>query len=155
MATVDDLAGEIISEDFSDDPNLTSAGSSVSRNLLTSVMLLIAVILVGTLSVRDLELEGVRPERQCPLTPWVRSVPSGKSDKAETSLDDHSLDWDRILLSSKYDIVFDPMRLKIDSLLALPPPTFKSKVDLASATMNYIHLIQRIGNGRKYISVSE
>ena len=115
-----------------------------------SVLLLIAVVLAGTFTLRDIETDGAKTSRQCPLALWM----SKKPEEREESLDEGQVDWDRILTSSKYDVVFDPSRVKIDSLLTSPPPTFRSRANLASATMDYLNTMQRMGNPKRYISIS-
>jgi hypothetical protein len=137
-----------------EEPVAATADARVSTNLVMSVLLLIAIVLAGTFSLRDLGDDGIKRTRQCPLTPWITRLSAKKCDDREESCDDGPVDWDRILTSSKYDVVFDPSRLKIDSLLTLPPPTFRSKTNLATETMNYLNLMHRIGNLEKYISIS-
>ena len=127
-----------------------------ARNLLVSFFMLIAIIVAGTVTIRDILNASERPGRSCPLNPCyerVRSVTKSKSSRNEDCLADSPVDWDRILLSSKFSCVFDPTSLSIGNLLALPPPTFKSKVDFVSA-VNYL---SRLGSGetRQYITISE
>ena len=129
--------------------------SPVPRNLLMSFLLLISVVVVGSLSVRDLNGAANRPSRECPLNPLVSKFSNNKSEKDEAALAEAPVDWDKILLSSKYTCVFDPSRLSIDSLLSTPPPTFRSKVDLVSATANYIKLMNKLGNQYKYITIED
>ena len=131
------------------------ASSPVPRNLLMSFLLLISVVVVGSLSVRDLNGAANRPSRECPLNPLMSKFSNNKSEKDEAALAEAPVDWDKILLSSKYTCVFDPSRLSIDNLLSTPPPTFRSKVDLVSATANYIKLMNKLGNQYKYITIED
>jgi hypothetical protein len=136
-------------------PSKQSPRSAVPRNLLMSFLLLISVVVVGSLSVRDLNGAVNRPSRECPLNPLMSRFSNSKSGQKEEALAEASVDWDKILLSSKYTCVFDPARLSIDSLLSTPPPTFRSKVDLVSATANYLKLMNKLGNQYKYITIED
>lgn len=136
-------------------PSKQSTRSAVPRNLLMSFLLLISVVVVGSLSVRDFNGAVNRPSRECPLNPLMSKFSNSKSGKKEEALTEAPVDWDKILLSSKYTCVFDPARLSIDSLLSTPPPTFRSKVDLVSATANYLKLMNKLGNQYKYITIED
>jgi hypothetical protein len=125
-------------------------------NLLMSLLLLCVVIVAASLSIRDLESSPMRPTRQCPLNPlFARASKNGKQHADSDPLSDARVDWDKILLSRNFTCVFDPSSLSINSLLATPPPTFRSKVDLVTATANYIKLMNRIGNEYTYVTLSD
>ena len=132
--------------------------SRAARNLLMSIVLLIGVVIAATLTVRDAAMAAEsKPSRQCPLQPFVNRATPSKSSGApnDDCLQDAPVDWDKILMSSKFTCVFDPSRLSIDNLLALPPPTFKSKTDFASAA-NYISFLNPLSNtSKQYVSLAE
>lgn len=127
-----------------------------ARNLLTSFFMLIAIVIAGTVTLRDILASHERPGRSCPLDFCIKRAKKSKSDKnhrqEDECLSDAPVDWDKILLSSKFRCVFDPSSLSIGSLLALPPPTFKSKVDFVRA-VNYLNRLN--AEGRDYTTISE
>lgn len=129
-----------------------------ARNLLISFILLIAIIFAGTVTIRDILTAHERPGRSCPLDPCLNRVKSSvvthTSKYEDECLDDAPIDWDKILLSSKLTCVFDPSSLSIGNLLALPPPSFKSKVDFVSA-VNYLNRLGFGGESRQYVTISE
>lgn len=131
-----------------------------ARNILLSILLLIGVIVAATLTVRDASAASVaasaKPGSQCPLQPCFGRDEklSQKSEKADECLEDAPVDWDKILTSSKYTCVFDPSRLSLDNLLALPPPTFKSKDEFGKA-MAYFNLLNQFSANRQYINIAE
>jgi hypothetical protein len=126
----------------------------LSRNFLISVVLLLLVAIGGTLRLRDATPDSTRSRRQCPLASWLGEPANNTTTKLAQSLDDARVDWDRVMISSKYEILFDPSRLKIDSLLATPPPTFRRNVGLAAATLDYLQLMSKVRTPRKYINLS-
>ena len=128
----------------------------ISRNLLLSFVLLIGVLVAGSLSVRDITSEKPKQGRECPLNPWISKMTSTKcpSQKIDKSLEDYPGDWDKILTSAVYRPVLDPTVISVETLLALPPPTFKSKVDLATVGP-YMSLVHRMRSSKQYITVSE
>lgn len=128
----------------------------VSRNLLLSFVLLFGVVLAGTLSVRDISSGKQQATRECPLNPWLGASVSGKctSSKSDEPLEELPGDWDRVLTSFVYECVFDPVEISIKNLLTGPPPTFKSKADLATVGP-YISLVNRMRSSKQYITLSE
>jgi hypothetical protein len=127
----------------------------IARNLITSIGLLFGVLLAASMTIREAAtVTDSKPGRECPLQVCFTS--SSESDRGFIRMDedepDAFVDWDKILLTSKYECVLDPLSLSIYNLLVLPPPTFKS---MAGWPVTKQTLTNQLNAGRQYVNIGE
>lgn len=136
--------------------------SHAARNLLVSVLLLIGIVVAASFTLRQ-SVDPGKSYRQCPFVVYLpgyqdmskqpeKSKFEGDGVEEGKSLAEAvNVDWDKVGISNKFACIFDPSKLPIDNLMSLPPPSFKSKMDVGKEHFQNIFT----PTSNEYVSISE